>query len=371
MSGGETTAPIDMTRTWAPHVPAFREHIEESLTAAARAPDLASILQRHRFHGSARDKQAAADWLRNRLGARPSPNRLLMTGGTQNTLMVLFSRLVPQGAAIAAEKLTYAAIGQLAMLGRISVLPVDMDEDGMRDDSLESLCKAHNLAAVYMNPTGHNPTTSMMSLERRQRIARVARKYAVSIIEDDVHGLIANNAPPPLASIAPDLTWYLMSVSKCLGIGLRTAYLVAPSDDSLADLLRPIPSVSSWFVPGLSAAIITHLIESGAASHIVGQISKEIAARQDIAQEMLGDLGVMRTNKSSLHVWIDLPSPWTAEPFIQAARTKGVILRHPGVFATLGVNVEHNIRASLIAPSTHEDLRRGLSVLAALLLSRT
>ncbi|RXG84466.1 PLP-dependent aminotransferase family protein [Bradyrhizobium vignae] len=371
MSGGETTAPIDMTRTWAPQVPAFREHVERSLIAAARAPDLASIIQRHRFHGSPRDKQAGADWLSNRLGAPPNPTRLLMTGGTQNTLMVLFSRLAQQGAAIAAEKLTYAAIGQLAMLGRISVLPVDIDEDGMRDDSLESLCKAHNLAAVYINPTGHNPTTSMMSLERRQKVVRVARKYALPIIEDDVHGLIANNAPPPLASIAPDLTWYLMSVSKCLGIGLRTAYLIAPSDDGLADLLRPIPSVSSWFVPGLSAAIITHLIESGAASHIVGQISKEIAARQDIAQEMLGHLGMLRTNKSSLHVWIDLPSPWTAEPFIQAARTKGVILRHPRVFATPGTNVEHNIRASLIAPSTHEDLRRGLSVLATLLLSRT
>lgn len=75
----------------------------------------------------------------------------------------------------------------------------------------------------------------------------------------------------------------------------------------------------------------------------------------------------MRTNKSSLRAWIDLPSPWAAEPFIQAARTKGASLRHPRVFAT----PERNIRASLIAPTTHEDLRRELSVLADLLLNRT
>nr|WP_236000012.1 PLP-dependent aminotransferase family protein [Bradyrhizobium uaiense] len=359
-----------MTRTWAPHVPAFREHVERSLTAVAAAPDLASTIQRHRFHGSARDKQAAANWLGCRLGAVPNPARLLMTGGTQNTLMVLFSRLGPRGTAIAAEKLTYAAIGQLAMLGRIGVVPIDIDEEGMRDDSLESVCKAHKLTAVYINPTGHNPTTSMMSIKRRQRLARVARKYALPIIEDDVHGLITKNAPPPIASVAPDLTWYLMSASKCLGIGLRTAYLIAPSEDKLADLLRPIPSVSSWFVPGLSAAIITNLIESGAASHISEQISREIAARQDIAREILGPLAVMRTNDSSLHVWIDLPPRWTAEPFVQAARTKGVGLRHPRVFATPGIEVEHNIRVSLVAPETHEDLRRGLTILAALLLDR-
>ncbi|WP_407151188.1 PLP-dependent aminotransferase family protein [Bradyrhizobium sp. ORS 86] len=370
MSADETTAPIDMTRTTAPEVPIFREYVERSLAAVAREPDLAGTMLRHRFHGSARDKQVAANWLGRRLGAVPNPARLLMTGGTQNTLMILFSHLAPQGTAIATEKLTYAAIGQLATLGRISVLPVDIDEDGLREDSLEAVCKAHKVGAVYINPTGHNPTTSIMSIERRRRVADVARKYTVPIIEDDVHGHITEDAPPPLASIAPDLTWYLMSVSKCMGIGLRTAYLIAPSEDGLADLLRPIPSVSSWFVPGLSAAVITHLIESGAACEIAGQISSEIAARQDIAQQMLGHLGLMRTHRSSLHVWIDLPPPWTIEAFIQAAAGKSVTLRHPRVFATSGTDIKGHIRASLIAPSTHEGLRRGLRVIADLLAGR-
>lgn len=361
---------IDMTRTMAPEVPSFREHIERSLARLAREPDLAETVLRHRFHGSVRDKEAAANWLGRRLGAAPNPVRLLVTSGTQNALMILFSRLIPEGAVLGAEKLTYAAIGQLAALSRTTVLPIDIDDEGLRDDSFEALCKAHRVGAVYMNPTGHNPTTSIMSVERRRRVAAVARKYAVPIIEDDVHGHIIKNAPPAIASIAPDLTWYVMSVSKSMGIGLKTAYLVAPSEESLATLVRPIPSISAWFVPSLSAAVTTDLIESGAATEIAGQISEEIAARQTIAQDVLGSLGVMHTTRSSLHLWIDVPSNWTIESFIQTADRKGVGLRHPRVFAVSPTEIIDKIRVSLIAPSTHDRLRQGLRVLADLLTDR-
>ncbi|MFB9264812.1 PLP-dependent aminotransferase family protein [Bradyrhizobium erythrophlei] len=366
----DANSPIDMTRTMAPDVPSFREYIIEGLGQIAALPELSGIVQRHRFHGSTQDKAVAAQWLGRRLGSAPDPPRLLLTGGTQNILMILFSRLVPKGSVIAAEKLTYAAIGQLAMLAGVSVLPVDIDSDGLRADALEEICRSHRVAVAYTNPTNHNPTTSIMSTERRQSIADVARRYGVALIEDDVHGFITKHAPPPIATIAPELTWYMMTVSKCLGIGLRAAYLVAPNADKLAQLLACIPSVSTWFVPGLSAALITNLIETGAAEEIARSISVEVGLRQAIAQEILGPLKGMHTNNSSLHVWLDLPHAWTIEDFVNAAAKAGVTLRHPNVFAVPGTEVKSNIRLSLVAPARHSDLREGLFRIAGLLQSR-
>ncbi|MDA9504875.1 hypothetical protein XI09_09175 [Bradyrhizobium sp. CCBAU 11386] len=284
--------------------------------------------------------------------------------------MILFSRLVPKGSVIAAEKLTYAAIGQLAMLTGVSVLPIEIDSDGMRADSLEEACMSQKVAVVYINPTDHNPTTSVMSVERRQSIAEVARKHGLAIVEDDVHGFISKHAPPPIATIAPEHTWYIMTVSKCLGIGLRAAYLVAPSAETLIEVAASIPSVSAWFVPGLSAALITNLIETGAADEIARSISAEIGSRQEIAQEVLGPSGGMHTNGSSLHVWLDLPHAWAIEDFVDAAAQAGVILRHPNVFAIPGFSIKSNIRLSLIAPATHSDLREGLLRIARVLQSR-
>lgn len=366
----EANSPIDMTRTMAPKVPGFREHIMEGLATISALPELPDIVQRHRFHGTTHDKAVAAQWLGRRLGSPPDPLCLLLTGGTQNILMILFSRLVPKGSVIAAEKLTYAAIGQLATLAGMSVLPVDIDADGMRADALEEICRSHEVAAVYTNPTNHNPTTSIMSAERRESIADVARRYGVVIIEDDVHGFITQHAPPPIATIAPELTWYMMSVSKCLGIGLRASYLVAPSAEKIAQLLLSIPSVSAWFISGLSAALITNLIETGAVEEITRSISVEIGLRQQIAQEILGPLGGMHTNSSSLHVWLDLPRAWTIEGFVDAAAEGGVTLRHPKIFAAPGTEIKRNVRLSLVAPATHSDLREGLFKIAGLLESR-
>lgn len=366
----EAKSSIDMTRTMAPDVPGLRDYIMEGLGKIGTLPELPDIVQRHRFHGTTHDKAVAAEWLGRRLGSAPDPLRLLLTGGTQNILMILFSRLVPKGSVIAAERLTYAAIGQLAMLAGVSVLPVDIDGDGMRADALEELCRSHKVAAVYTNPTNHNPTTSIMSVERRQSVADVARRHGVAIVEDDVHGFITQHAPPPIATIAPELTWYMMTVSKCLGIGLRAAYLVAPNADKLAQLLASIPSVSAWFVPGLSAALITNLIETGAVEQIARSISVEIGLRQQIAQEILGPLGGMHTNSSSLHVWLDLPRAWTIESLVDAAAQGGVALRHPKVFAAAGTEIKGNIRLSLVAPATHSDLRDGLFKVAGLLQSR-
>lgn len=364
------TAAIDLTRTMAPDVSGFDAHIRNGLRNVADLPDLSNIVQRHRFHGTEHDKAIAAKWLGRRVGAVPAVDRLLLTGGTQNILMILLPYLVPKGTVIAIEKLTYAAIGQLARLAGVEVVPVDLDGHGMRADSLEDLCKKHKVAAIYTNPTGHNPTTTTMPLERRRAIADIAKRYNIAILEDDVHGLITKDAPPPIASIIPDQTWYIMTTSKCIGIGLRAAYLIVPSEAKLSALMNQIPSVSAWFVPGISAALITHLIETGAADEIAQKITAEIGERQDIAQDVLGPLGLMHTNRSSLHIWVDLPPAWNVQDLIAAAAEKSVTLRHPKIFATGGFEIRNNVRMSMIAPPTQAELREGLQRMAGLLKSR-
>ncbi|WP_322884591.1 PLP-dependent aminotransferase family protein (plasmid) [Sinorhizobium medicae] len=353
---------IDLTRTMAPEVPSFSSFIKTELNNLAAEPDLANLIQRHRFHGTDHDKTCAVKWLATRLVETVDPDRLLVTGGTQNILLILLPYLARQRGAIATERLTYAAIGQLANISGLEVRAVDLDEEGMMPAALEAVCRAGDVGAIYINPTGHNPTTAIMSPTRREAIASVARKYHMPIVEDDVHGFITKNAPPPMATFAPELTWYVMSLSKCIGIGLRTAYLVGPSPDTVKALTVSIPSVSAWFVPGLSAALVSKLIETGAAERISSEIADEIEARQQIATEILGPLGLMRSNPSSLHLWIDLPSQMTVDHMVSAAAARNVLVRHPKVFSSVGNDVDGNIRLSVIAPKSHDELREGLHI---------
>src|SRR3546814_18194932 len=49
------------------------------------------------------------------------------------------------------------------------------------------------------------------------------------IIEDDAYARLPTTPVASLASLAPERTFYLSGLAKCLGAGLRIPYLVPPS----------------------------------------------------------------------------------------------------------------------------------------------
>ena len=58
-----------------------------------------------------------------------------------------------------------------------------------------------------------------MSLARRRQVVDIAREARVTIIEDDAYGRLPIAPLPALAALAPDLTWYVATLSKCLSPG--------------------------------------------------------------------------------------------------------------------------------------------------------
>ena len=74
-----------------------------------------------------------------------------------------------------------------------------------------------------------------MSPKRREAIAEVARRKGIAIIEDDAYGALLRQASTPIAALAPELTWHIATLSKCVTPALRAAYVVTPG---MTDTLR-------------------------------------------------------------------------------------------------------------------------------------
>ena len=136
---------------------------------------------------------------------------------------------------------------------------LDIDADGIVPESFEAACRSLRPRALYCNPTVQNPTTAIMPAERRAAIADIARRYDVSIIEDDALGRLHLDAPKPIATLAPERTWYVMTTTKCLSHGLRLAYLVAPSSGAASRVIGPVEHLSYWHPAPLLAAMVTRL----------------------------------------------------------------------------------------------------------------
>lgn len=359
------SAPIDLTTALPPSPPEFDEELRDTLATFSRQEQFGLAMRQNRPGGSIRDREAAVRWLAPRLGEELSVERVIVTNGTQSALMLILHALVGAGGVLAAEALTYVVLRTIAQRLGVTVVGVALDEEGIDPEAFEEICRTRKPKALYCNPTVHNPTAAVMSERRRAQIIEIARRYQVTIIEDDVLGAVHPEAPRPFSALAPEITWYVMSLSKCYAMGLRIAYLVAPSAEAQRQLVEPVHRLSSWFPSSLCVEVVSRWAFSNAGRRVAQAVRDEAIARQEIAGRIL-DGAHVRTAPGALHLWLSLPPQWSPNDFAAAARDRGVLVRPANLFAIDAAAVCDHVRVSLTGPASREDLRRGLTLLASL-----
>jgi DNA-binding transcriptional MocR family regulator len=92
-----------------------------------------------------------------------------------------------------------------------------------------------------------------LSAERRLAVADIAQRYGVPIIEDDAYGCLPQQRLTPLATLAPQLTFYVAGLSKIVGAGLRIGYLVLPNVRYTARLKSTLASLAVMANPTMLA----------------------------------------------------------------------------------------------------------------------
>ena len=239
-----------------------------------------------------------------------------------------------------------------------------MDEQGIDPDVLATACEESRPAALYLNPTLQNPTTITVPDSRRQAIAAVARRFGLPIIEDDAYGFIPSRPPVPLAALAPDLTWHIAGLSKCLGAGLRCAYVVAPDARSAWPFITSSRALTVMASP-LTVALTTRWIEDGTGDSILGFLRKEAAARQAIAREVLAAYE-FRSDPSGFNLWLSLPAPWTRSAFGGQMQSKAIGIVPSDAFVVAGSPPEA-VRVCLGGPSKRHEVRAVLEFMAHIL----
>jgi DNA-binding transcriptional MocR family regulator len=240
-----------------------------------------------------------------------------------------------------------------------------MDEHGLRPDAFQDACRKGSPKAVYVVPTIHNPTGSVMPEERRAEIARVAREQGVAIVEDDIHALLPEERPRPIAAFAPERTYYLMSTSKTLVPGLRVSYLAAPEGmfGRLAASLR----ATAWAAPPLMAALASAWIQDGTAEALLRDRRRAAARRQARVRERLAGLSVA-AHPASYFAWLRLPEPWRSDTFAAEVRTRGLVVTPAEAFLVGRAAVPHAVRVCVGAARGEAELDRALDALLGALV---
>jgi DNA-binding transcriptional MocR family regulator len=342
--------------------PPLQQLLQQGLVELLAGRNAASLLTYRPGAGSIEERAAGAAWLEPTLGA-VDPGRMLVSPGAQPALLAALGAVAQAGDIVLTDRLTYPGFrGVAAQLG-VQLAGVAADADGLLPEAVEETCREVRPKALYCVPTIHNPTTVTMPLDRRRAIAEVARRHGLRIVEDDAYGLLPSTPLPAIASLMPDITFHIATLSKVISPTLRLAYLVAPDASCTARLCAALRANVLMASPLLSS-LVAAWIEDGTADAVISAIRRESAARQGIAREIL-PVGSFDAHSEGLHLWLRLPPRWERRDFVAHLRRQGLALVPSDVFAVGEDTPQNAVRVSLGAASSQEQLRAALRAVAA------
>ncbi len=342
-SGQMTVAPglLDLNFNY-PSLPGQAELLRTALRQLALSGDLEALLRYQPHAGRVHERAAMARHLFNR-GLTVDAEQVLVVSGAQHGLAVTLMTLLKPGDVIAVDALTYPGFKALAETLHLEIVAIPVTTAGPDLDHLHSLCRQRPVRAVYSMPTLHNPLGWVLSLEQRERLVAIARQHNLMIVEDGAYAFLAEDAPAPLAALAPERTVYVGGLSKNVAAGLRIGFIAAPS--AWVNRLERTIMATTWSVPGVMSAIAVAWLEDGTVAQLEAQKRADAQARQALAAQVLTGVRYI-SHPSSYFLWLPLAEEARADQVAMTLQREGICVSTAEPFA-VSAQVPHALRVAL------------------------
>ena len=272
------------------------------------------------------------------LGTALDEDNILITNGSQQGLDLSGKVFIDEGDVVLCESPTYlAAITAFRAYG-CNFVEVPTDEEGMNMDDLDRLLKiTYRVKGIYVIPNFQNPTGRTMSLERRERLAKLAAQHRVMVFEDNPYGELRFEGKylPSVQSFDKE-GWVISfgSFSKILCPGFRIGWVAGDKDIVRKYVLvkQGVDLQSNTFVQ----AVIAAYLEQHDIDEHIKTILDVYKTRRDVLLSALDRLfpqGVQHTRpEGGLFAWVTLPESLNARHILDDCVARKVAFVPGGPF---------------------------------------
>jgi GntR family transcriptional regulator/MocR family aminotransferase len=173
-------------------------------------------------------RESLATYLNRVRGTAAEADRMVISNGYSQGLALVCQVLRAGGATrLAIEDPSYEGARQTVRAAGLELVPIGVDDDGLRVDELERTVAD----AVLVTPAHQYPTGAVLPPTCRAALAAWAVRHDALIIEDDYDAEYRYDRDPigAIQGIAPDHVIYAGSASKTLAPGLRLGWLLVPA----------------------------------------------------------------------------------------------------------------------------------------------
>ncbi|MEU4998162.1 PLP-dependent aminotransferase family protein [Streptomyces sp. NPDC021622] len=330
--GGQATAVVQRLITQPPDL------ISLGQAAEAGGPDLAqALLQLVRddlpgMVGEAGYHPAGLPALRAAIAAHHTahglptvPDQLVVTTGATQAVALSAQLYLGRGSTALVESPGWPGCLDVLRAAGSRLVGVPLDSDGVRIDRLATALAEHRPALLYLMPTYHNPTGTLMSAGRRRRVAELAAEHGVTVLEDSAHaaGLAPGQAPPPIAAAPAGGTVLTVgSLTKAVWGGLRIGWIRAPQD-TVARLAR-LKALNDLGSPLIDQALAARLLPAlpALAPERARILRERLTTITRLLAEQLPDWRWQAPQGGSV-LWVRLPAGTDARLYARVALRHG------------------------------------------------
>jgi len=352
---------------------------EETLVRAVFAVvhDGATALQ----YGPSSGLEATRKVVAEAMAAEGMPARcedVFVTNGAQQGLELAGKVFLEEGDAVLTEAPTYFGALNAFAAYRARVLPVPVDEGGMRVDEARAAIEEAKGAGlrvklVYTIPNFQNPTGVSMEVGRRRELLELAHEHGVMILEDNPYGLLRyeGEVPPTIAGLelkalgAPRRVVYLGTFSKIFAPGVRLGWMHAHPE--VLEKARLAKKGADLGPSGLSQVLTTAYFKSGEWAGYLRRMVAGYCGRRDVMLDALTQFmpeGVSWTRpEGGFFVWVRLPGGVDAGEMAAEALSRGVAYVPGEDFYPQGRGEADHLRLSFSFAEPPR-IRQGVRILA-------
>jgi GntR family transcriptional regulator/MocR family aminotransferase len=284
--------------------------------------------------GHPRLREALARMLSTTRAIAASPERVLVTRGSQMALFLLAEALFTAGDAVAVEALGPRTAWEAFARAGARCLPVPVDGQGLRVDALEALLQTTPVRAVFLTPQRQYPTLAVLSPERRAQLLRLAAARRIALIEMDPDFEFHFEGRPvaPLASEdTAGVVVHVGTLSKIFSPDLRLGFVHGPLP-LIARMNGLRRSYDRHGDPVLERAM-ADLMEDGEIQRHLNRMNQAYRRRRDALcaalAEHLRDVLEVDTPSGGLAVWARVREGLDVDAWAARALEAGIAFR-PG-----------------------------------------
>ncbi|XP_015180246.1 PREDICTED: kynurenine/alpha-aminoadipate aminotransferase, mitochondrial-like [Polistes dominula] len=164
---------------------------------------------------------------------------VMFFAGSQDCCSKVFEMFLNEGDPIMVQSPTYTAtINSLVSLNP-DFIEINQDNDGIIPEQIINVCEKRLIDGkplpklIYVNPTGANPTGTVLTENRRKQVYELAQKYNFLIVEDEAYCFIHFMNKQPTSFFSLDTEGRVIradSFSKIISGGMRLGCVSANNE---------------------------------------------------------------------------------------------------------------------------------------------